>query len=147
MAVCDWCNSDIPDGEGYLVYSKAKALPLLGEDLVRGCLLLCERCANDVYSEENFAKDLREFRTSLEVNTNDLGSFFKQYTETTRKADTVSIINIAKQLGFSREQALDKARELAREWWKDRESAQAKAKALAESAPARKRRLWPFWRK
>ena len=115
---------EIPNGEGYCAFSAAKVM-----NIVVGTLLLCENCANGLFTDEVWKKAAQ---TTTEV---DMSADISGILQAQRQASNFSIAMLAKRRGLNAAQARQEAREIAKLWWTDKQAAEQQLLAQATAKP------------
>ncbi len=131
MATCDRCNTSVETGRGYLVFSEAAAgvaAPgMSGAGGVIGTLLLCEKCAKDLFTNDIWA-DAKP--TTLEV---DPSAGTAAANQARRQVIDFSIAIRAKVRGLNAAQAREEARKNAQLRWTDHGAAERQLLAQTQA--------------
>ena len=113
--ICDRCNKGIAVDGGYLVWSEASTAYAGGV----GVMLICEECANQVFTEEMWKQTRptgREFQPSGD-SLAEIAASMKGFTDKLMHANDFSVATRAKRRGLEPVEARQEARELAQLWW------------------------------
>lgn len=137
-AVCDHCNGHIPRLQGFAFFCSA-AVGMPGLMLDVGNMLLCDACTDQIVNDANWAKTVP---AQKEMSAQDFLANSMALMEAFDDVKANGIIAVCKSHGFTPQQARDKARILAIQWWVDPQAAQAESAAFWTSAS--KAQLQPF---
>lgn len=144
MAVCDRCDRALSPGEGYAVWSEARSAlttdsriqwgiaptgrALTGET---GGMLLCERCADGLFTERVWDE------ASVEPITIENDRDIAAAKRAQLFANNYAVALRAQRAGLSALAAREEARETARLWWTDNAEAVRRLKGLGSLASQR----------
>ncbi|MBD3189491.1 MAG: hypothetical protein GF308_02555 [Candidatus Heimdallarchaeota archaeon] len=124
-AICDQCSSEINFGDGYLSYS---TLHPWEANKATGMLLLCKRCADRVFTADNWEKT--QFVDFLGIKPNP--EKVKDKKSIVRGTNSLGIAVFCEARGLTPLEGRGEARELAKLWWQDKSAARKQIIRLLE---------------
>ncbi len=139
-AKCDKCLKAINEKDGYLNYSVGYDRIMRGYIDEIGCLLYCDKCIKQVYSKNNFSQ-ICYFVSDDNSTIDKFGN------------NTINLVKIAQIRGYTPDQAIDKAKELAGIWWNNKTKGAQMAEQHAKltlgmyDKTIHPKKWWQFWKK